>query len=377
MEKIIKVLINDGHEVHLVCKGREGLPEFEEHDRLKIYRVRVALPPALRALSAALSVPLPINPFWYARAKRFFHEAQIDRLIVRDLPLALLAGVLGKRLGVPAFFDMAENYPAALVAYNKSIYKPFLFGNGWLPKQYERLSLRNMAHVFVVAEEQAERLVRIGFDRRRISVVMNTPDMDYYLDCVKQYRGESTPSGVQNLLYIGKVDAHRGVDLLVKAMTTIGQRFPMARMIIVGDGTQKNRLERLAAELGVADRVVFTGWVSFNHVPGYVAASTLCLIPHLKSEHTETTVPNKIFDYMAFGKPVVASDCAPLARIIRDANCGKVFRSGDATDLSEKVMDLLADPQRELMGESGRRAVAAQYHWQKDAATLLAGLKHV
>jgi len=377
MEKIIKVLINDGHEVHLVCKGREGLPEFEDQGQLKIYRVRVALPTALRALNTALSVPLPVNPFWYARATRFFRDAQIDRLIVRDLPLALLAGAIGKRLGVPAFFDMAENYPAALVAYNKSIYKPFLFGKGWLPKQYERLSLRYMAHVFVVAVEQAERLVGIGFDRRRISVVMNTPDIDYYLDCVKQYSAESTPSGVQNLLYIGKVDAHRGVDLLVKAMTTIGQRFPMARMIIVGDGTQKNRLERLAVELGVADRVVFTGWVSFNHVPGYVAASTLCLIPHLKSEHTETTVPNKIFDYMAFGKPVVVSDCAPLARIIRDANCGKVFRSGDATDLSDKVLELLADPQREAMGESGRRAVMAQYHWQKDAATLLAGLKRV
>lgn len=375
MEKIIKALINDGQEVHLVCKGKDGLPDFEDRGQLKIYRVRVTLLPALRTLNRALSVPLPVNPFWYARAMRVFREAQVDRLIVRDLPLALLAGVIGKRLGVPVFFDMAENYPAALVAYNKSIYKPFLFGNGWLPKQYERLSLRYMAHVFVVAEEQAERLARVGFDRQRISVAMNTPDMDYYLDCVKQHSGESAPSGVQNLLYIGKVDAHRGVDLLVKAMTKINQHYPTARMIVVGDGTQKNRLERLAMELGVADRVFFAGWVPFERVPGYVATSTLCLIPHLKSEHTETTIPNKIFDYMAFGKPVVASDCGPLARIIRDTRCGRVFRSGDAADLSEKVLELLADPQREAMGENGRRAVAAQYHWRKDAATLLAGLK--
>ncbi len=375
MEKIIKVLVDDGHEVHLVCKGKDGLPEFEDHGRLRIYRIQVAPFPGWRTLTRMLGAPLPVNPFWRVRAMRIFRAAGVDRLMVRDLPLALLAGVIGKRLDVPVFFDMAENYPAALVAYNKSIYKPFLFGHGWLPKQYEKISLRYMARVFVVAQEQADRLAAIGFDRARISVVMNTPDVDYYQDCVRQNAAASPSDGAQSLLYIGKVDAHRGVNLLVKAMAGIGRRFPAARMVIVGDGTQKRRLERYAQELGVSERVVFAGWLPFDRVPGYVAASTLCLIPHLKSEHTETTIPNKIFDYMAFGKPVVASDCAPLARIIREADCGRVFRSGDAGDLAAKVIELLADPQRATVGGNGRRAVAAQYHWRKDAAVLLAGLK--
>jgi glycosyltransferase involved in cell wall biosynthesis len=373
MEKIIKVLLNDGHEVHLVCKGKEGLAAFEDHGRLRISRVVPLL--GWRAPNRFLGAPLPFNPFWYWRALRVFREARIERLLVRDLPLAGLAGRLGKRLGIPVFFDMAENYPAALVAYNKAVYKPFLFGNGWLPKQYEKFSLRSMHRVFVVAEEQAERLARIGFDRARISVVMNTPDVDYYQDCVRQNAASAPADSALNLLYIGKVDAHRGVDLLLSAMPDIGRRHPAARMIIVGDGTQRQRLERYARELGICDKVVFAGWLPFDRVPAYVAASTLCLIPHLKSEHTETTVPNKIFDYMAFGKPVVASDCAPLARIIRETACGRVFRSGDAGDLAAQVIGLLDDPQRATLGDNGRRAVAARYHWGRDAAVLLAGLK--
>ncbi|MGB7543158.1 MAG: glycosyltransferase family 4 protein, partial [Burkholderiales bacterium] len=361
--------------VHLVCKGKEGLPAFEDKGGLKIHRIRMTPIPSFGAVSRLLSAPLPVNPYWYVKTLGAFREARVECLIVRDLPLALLAGILGKRLKIPVFFDMAENYPAALVAYDRSIYKPFLFGNGWLPKQYEKLSLRYMEHVFVVAEEQIARLANAGLDRNRISVVMNTPDVEYYQDCVRQQRTTPSESGRQNLLYIGKVDAHRGVDLLVRAMPGIGKRYPAATLHIVGDGTEKNALEKLATVLGVADRVAFHGWVNFEKVPGFISGSTVCFIPHLRSEHTETTVPNKIFDYMAFAKPVVVSDCAPLARIVNETQCGRVFRSGDADDLAKEVLALLADPNRETIGANGSRAVVERFHWRRDAAVFLARLK--
>lgn len=375
MEKIIKVLVNDGHEVHLVSKGKEGLPVFEREGGQTIHRLRIEPIRGLGTLTRLLGAPLPINPYWYFKALRAFREAGVECLVVRDLPLALLAGILGRRLKIPVFFDMAENYPAALVAYNKSIYKPFLFGNGWLPKQYEKLSLRYMEHVFVVAEEQIERLAGVGMDRSRISAVMNTPDVEYYRDCVRRQSAEPVEVGRENLLYIGKVDAHRGVDLLLRAMPTISNRHPKAVLHIAGDGTEKKALEALAVALGVADHVVFHGWVSFEMVPGLISRSTVCFIPHLRSEHTETTIPNKIFDYMAFAKPVVVSDCAPLARIVGETRCGRVFRSGDPEDLGRQVLAILADPNLQSLGANGARAVAERYNWQRDAAVFLARLK--
>lgn len=375
MEKIIKVLLNDGHEVHLVCKGREGLPAVETEGKQTIHRLRVEAIPGLRTAAQLLGAPLPINPYWYFGALRAFRQAEVERLIVRDLPLALLAGALGRRLGVPVFFDMAENYPAALVAYNKSIYKPFLFGNGWLPKQYERLSLRYMEHVFVVAEEQIARLEHVGVNRSRMSVVMNTPDVEYYRECVRRQAAAPAGAGDENLLYIGKVDAHRGVDLLIRAMPMIRGRYPKAVLHIAGDGSEKNALERLAGTLGVADCVVFHGWVSFEKVPGLISRSTVCFIPHLRSEHTETTIPNKIFDYMAFAKPVIVSDCAPLARIVTENRCGRVFISGSADDLGRQVLALLADASRDALGANGSRAVAERYNWQRDATAFLSRVK--
>lgn len=374
MEKIIKVLTDDGHEVHLVCKGKAGLAAFEDHGLLKIYRVGGAALLGSQRLGRWVGAPLPVNPYWYVQALRAFRHARIDRLVVRDLPIALLAGLIGKRLKVPVFFDMAENYPAALVAYNKSIYKPFLFGNGWLPKQYEKLSLRYVEHVFVVADEQIERLAAVGVPRRKISVVMNTPDVDYYLDRAGP-NADAAASSEAVLLYIGKVDAHRGIELLVRAMPAIVARYPRVTLSIVGDGTEKQRLENLALALGVADRIRFAGWVSFDRVPGLIASSTVCLIPHLKSEHTETTIPNKIFDYMTFAKPVIVSDCAPLTRIVDETRCGRAFRSGEVRDLAGKVVELLAAPDRRTLGENGREAIVRRYHWRRDAESFLARLK--
>jgi len=374
MEKIIQILMRDGHEVHLVCRGKEGLPSFEDHGALKIHRIRMAPLPGLGVIGRLASAPVPINPYWYVKALGSFKGARIERLIVRDLPLALLAVALGRRLGVPVYMDMAENYPAALVAYNKAIYKPFLFGNGWLPKQYERLCLRYMEHVFVVAEEQVDRLAAIGMDRSRISVVMNTPDVGFYEETVRRDASPSSDPLHEHLLYIGKVDAHRGVDLLIRAMPRIVEQRPQVVLDIVGDGTEKKALETLAKHLGVADRVVFHGWVNFRNVPPLVSRSTVCFIPHLRSEHTDTTIPNKIFDYMTFAKPVVVSDCAPLARIVSAVQCGRVFRSGDANELADQALAVLADPHRDRMGANGRQAVAARYHWERDAAIFVDGV---
>lgn len=369
MEKMIAVFLRAGHRVDLVCKGKQELAPREDQDGLSIHRIGPSRP-------KVLSYPLFFNPMWVARARSVFETAKPDVLVVRDLPLGGLAARLGEALDVPVVFDMAENYPAALMAYNKRLYKPFLFGNAWLPKYYERAVLRRMRAVFVVAEEQRDRLVAQGVPSARIHLIRNTPDLDFYRACAS--KASATNGGHANsLLYIGKVDAHRGIDLLVRAMPAVLRQVPDARLHVVGDGTQKQRIEQLAHALGVAQLVSFSGWLRFDQVPVHIARSGVCLIPHLKSEHTETTVPNKIFDYMAFGKPVVVSDCGPLARITCTANCGLVFRSGDAEDLARRTVELLQHPDRATFGENGQRAVVDDFNWGVDAARLLDAVERI
>jgi len=80
---------------------------------------------------------------------------------------------------------------------------------------------------------------------------------------------------------------------------------------------------------------------------------------------TNTTIPNKIFDYMAMGKPVLASPAKPLAQIVHDTGCGVVFERNDAHAIATAIETLLADPAAaEAMGRRGRQAVETEYNWQ-------------
>jgi len=372
IEKFINLLSREGHQIHLICKGKYGMPTEENTPFGKIYRVFLSVSRSDSFLSRLLIYPLFINPIWLCKVVRVLKRSKADIIIVRDLPLALIIGIIGRILKIPTILDMAENYPAALIAYSKPTYKPFLFMNGILPRLYERISLRFIDHIFVVADEQRIRLVKLGISKERISCVLNTPDLDVFYGSIEMDLKEVSLSRKRPiLLYIGKVDKHRGGHLLIEAMPLILKQYPQAILKIIGDGTELNSLRSLTKILDLERSVELKGWVNFPEIPKIIQDSTICLIPHLKSEHTDTTIPNKIFDYMAMGKPVIVSDCEPLKRIIEEEKCGLTFKSGDAKDLADKVIRILEDHNINVYGVRGKKAVEEKYNWDNDSKEVL------
>jgi len=95
-------------------------------------------------------------------------------------------------------------------------------------------------------------------------------------------------------------------------------------------------------------------------------------VPHLSTPHTDSTLPHKLFHYMAFGKPVIVGDAIPLERIVGEEDCGLVVASGDDAAMAEALRRLHADPElRRRMGGNGRRAVWEKYNWDVGIKPLL------
>lgn len=95
-------------------------------------------------------------------------------------------------------------------------------------------------------------------------------------------------------------------------------------------------------------------------------------IPHRKSVHTDNTDPNKLYEYLAFAKPVVVSNCAALEKRVKEMQCGLVFTSDNARELAECVLRLYRDPQQaKRFGENGYRAVQDRYNWEVTVTSLL------
>jgi len=113
-------------------------------------------------------------------------------------------------------------------------------------------------------------------------------------------------------------------------------------------------------------------WVPFEKVSSYFSISAVCLVPHNDFEHTQTTVPYKLFQSMISGKPVVVSDVRPLKRIVDETGAGLVFNAGDPSSLAAVLVELYQKPElADRLGRNGYSAAQGLYSWRHDAERLI------
>jgi glycosyltransferase involved in cell wall biosynthesis len=310
---------------------------------------------------------------------RVIREAQVDLILVRDLLLALPAAILAKIHRIPVILDMAENYPAMLqdrLRYTPSGLLGRLVRHPSPIRLVERLSLALVDHIIVVVEESRERLVGAGVPSDRITIVCNTPRLEGWQAAASR---QNCPRSKQDihLAYLGNLDGSRGLDVAIRAVHRLKDAGRFVKLSIMGNGPSREQLTALATHSGVADRVEITGRLPFSQVTEVMAQADIGLIPHYATAAWNSTIPNKLFDYMALGLPVIVSDTKPTARIVRKEQCGEVFRDRNEADLARCIV-ALADPKaRRTQGENGRAAIARLYNWNYDSQILVRTLEAV
>jgi glycosyltransferase involved in cell wall biosynthesis len=143
------------------------------------------------------------------------------------------------------------------------------------------------------------------------------------------------------------------------------------RVTVIGDGDGFAACREQVRRHGLQDVVQLLGWQDHLVVVDYAAQANVGLVPHHVTSHSNTTVPNKLFDFMASGIPVLASDTRPVSRILAETGAGLVYRDWDAESFSD-ALALLADPaRRQALGESGQRAVRERFNWERDSTCLV------
>jgi glycosyltransferase involved in cell wall biosynthesis len=372
-EKTCLSLTQAGHDVHIVARNRKWSPTTERLAEGTVHR----MPPwrwAGQRLDGGLGFPLFCSPRWRSLISHVVHEVNADLIIARDLPLCPTAIRAGRAANVPVMLDMAENYPAMMRAiWESDRDRPldYLVRNPALVTRVEDYCIHRVAHTIVVVEESADRLLAKGVPQERVSVVSNTPPAAR-ADSVTPT--PSRPPGVAlDIVYIGIIEVARGLLESIDAIARLRDLGHRARLRLIGSGRDDALMRARAASLGLGgDTVEFLGYVQHDEALKIVAAADVGLLPHRKCESWDTTIPNKLFDYMAAGLPVVSSNAEPCARILAKTGAGEVFRSNDPADLAAALTRLLDPTRRTLLGAAGRHAIHTQYNWEKDSSVLLA-----
>jgi len=374
VEKEARSLICAGHRVFLLCLRKGESPLTSLWNGVEIKRIS-PLSFFLRKLNSLVYV-LFVRDLQWKRAIRGLIKTQgIAAIHVHDLPMVGTALSAASGKGIPVIADLHENYPALMrLAFSRR--KPNLAERLMPPGRWERLErrwLNRCAHVIVVVEEAKERLAGKGIPAQKIAVVENTVDAEHFL---------SRPGGIDEgvagkaegdfvICYVGGFSPHRGLDTAIRAMARIVREIARPKLLLVGDGEMRGELQSLSQTMGLNENVVFPGWVDFREIPGYISGSDVCIVPCISTEHTETTAPHKLYQYMLMGKPVVVSSCRPLRRVVEGSRCGLVFEAGDADSLADCILKLKDTATRKRMGEAGREAVFRRHNWEISARRLL------
>jgi glycosyltransferase involved in cell wall biosynthesis len=268
---------------------------------------------------------------------------------------------------------MAENYPAMIRAvWSAGRARPFdlLVRNPSAVKAIERWVLRRIEGVLVVVEESAQRLIGAGVPPDSIAVVGNTPPLARLDQAPVAHHDGGRPL---ELVYLGLLEVPRGVGTLLEAMAHLAARRVPVRLTIIGDGRDSVLFRAQAHRLGLAEpAVTFRGRLPNPEALAELGHADVGIIPHWKNESWDTTIPNKLFDYMAAGLAVITSTAVPAARIVAQTQSGLSFTDRDPHDLAAKIEALLPAAGRRRMAEHGRNAIRASYHWELDAERMCA-----
>jgi len=190
-----------------------------------------------------------------------------------------------------------------------------------------------------------------GGDARKLAVLENGVDLAPFTDLsLPRRRGPEVVIGtVANLRPV------KGIDVLVRAAARVVAKHPHARFRVAGQGEQRPHLEGLIDELSLHDHFELTGPVS--DVPAFLAGVDIAVLP----SHAEG-MSNALLEYMAAGRPVVATDVGANAQLLKSGELGRLVPAGDDVALAEGILRLARDPAEAIrVAETARRHVAEHY----------------
>ena len=209
-----------------------------------------------------------------------------------------------------------------------------------------------------------------GVDPERITIIPNAVDTDAFTPIDRNPKtAEKLGLKVEDVVlgYISSFSAYEGIRYLIEAIARLAARGLPVRGLLVGDGSEMASLKTLAADLGVEDRIVFTGRVPHDQVLTYYGLIDIFVVPRTDDRVSHMVTPLKPYEAMATGRALIVSDVAALRGMVEPGVNAEIFRPEDAGHLADVATPLVTDEGlRRKMGENARSWVCEHRTWARN-----------
>lgn len=241
----------------------------------------------------------------------------------------------------------------------------------WVARFLESFLYRRADHLLVNSPAYQEYLICKGVDARKISLIPNGVDAELFdpLDKGLGFRKEYGLEGKFVITYAGALGMANDIDVLVKAADLLRLRNDI-HILIVGDGKERSRLEGEANRMGLPN-VTFTGSFAKSRMANVLAASDACVAILKDIPMFATTYPNKVFDYMAAGRPTILAIDGVIREVIEAAGGGVYVPPGEPHLLAAAICEMADGPENaRQMGMAARAYVVRHFNRDEHAQQL-------
>jgi glycosyltransferase involved in cell wall biosynthesis len=347
LEKECRSLGNAGYDVSFIVPGAQS----ETRDKVKI----IGLPRSKGGRLSRMTLTV----------MKVFRAAWKEKAYVYHLhdPELLFAGSLLKFLrGRKVIYDVHEDYAKQKLSKDyipKIIRKPVSF----FVKATEKLVSKFYDGIVTATDDILE---NFSWHKNAASV-KNYPLLSLY----PSIKEEKTPRDDSlHLVYIGEISEIRGLDQIMTALDTAASHLPLT-FSLCGKFYPLSYKEKFESHKSSAI-VKYRGWIEPWNIPGILQEADIGLVCLLPRPNFLTSLPVKLFEYMASGLPVIASNFPLWEKIISENKCGICVDPCSPDEIAKAVQTLSKDPGlRAEMGENGKRAVQDKFNWEKESEKLI------
>ena len=340
LKELCPALSSLGVKVFLLTCAERGLPSREVQDDVEIRRLDFLgikfLTPILKMCGVLFGIIVRALFFLalIPHSIRLIKEKRIEILHVHCLsPIsAFTVALVGWLMKIPVLLTLHGSF--------FRVYGDVLpFPLSWLVPSLEKAFLNHGYYTKILVEDEYTMriLLELGVPEEKVEILLY-PGVNVEKLSIRS--GSEKISERKVILHHGRLVRKRGIDYLIKALPNVVKRLPGVKVVIAGEGPEKERLVKLARNLGVLDYINFMGIVPHEEIPRLIKIADVIVIPSLVEGHSTSLI-----EAMAAGKPVVATRVGGIVEVIIDGENGLLVEPKNPKQISDAVIRILTDPE--------------------------------
>lgn len=244
----------------------------------------------------------------------------------------------------------------------------------------EKITFKNASVSLAVNEPYKDLAINRGeMNPEDVFVVRNSPKLSQYYAAMSAFETvrDKKQNNKQMIGYLGVMGKQDSVDRLLESIKyiIIDKNRKDLGFLLMGAGPELEHLKIKANKYGITDYIHFTGWISGDDYYKFMSSCDFYVNADEVSEYNNHCSPNKVYEYMMFGKPFVQFRMKENSYLAGD--CALYAENNDYTELAEKIIELADNPEKRLiMGEEANKRFTEMFTWEKSARNLVAAYDH-